>query len=70
VPIQQVLASIEHIAHINILGVNVLVIEICLTLLHNNNKITYKALLGLGEFYQLIQPLKQVHDTREPKHYL
>jgi uncharacterized protein YjbK len=52
------------------MGLSVLVINICLTLLHNNNKVTYKTLLGLGEFYQLIQPLKQGHDTREPEHYL
>jgi hypothetical protein len=38
--------------------------------LHSSNKITYKALSRFGEFYQLIQPHKQGHDTKEPKHYL
>jgi len=52
------------------MGLSVLVIDICLTQLHNNKKVTYKALLGLGKFYQLIQPLKQGHDIREPEHYL
>jgi hypothetical protein len=41
-----------------------------MTQLHSNNKITYKALSRLGEFYQLIQPHKQRHDIRKLKHYL
>jgi hypothetical protein len=69
-PIQKILVPIEHITHVSILGFNVPIVQIYMTQLHSNNKITYKALSGLGEFYQLIQPHKQRHDTREPKHYL
>jgi len=62
--------TIEHITHVNILGVSVPIIQIYVTQIHSNNKITYKALAGLGEFYQLIQPHKQRHDIKKPKHYL
>lgn len=56
--------------HVSFLGIDEPIVKIYLTQLHNINKITYKAFLKLGLFYQFIKPFKKGHDTREPKHYL
>jgi hypothetical protein len=45
--IQQVFIPIEHIAHVGILGVNVLIVKIYLAQFDYNNKITYKTLLKI-----------------------
>jgi hypothetical protein len=66
----QVLISIEHIVHVNILGVKVPTVKIYLTQLDSRKKITYKTLPRLGNFNQFIQPFKHGHDAREPQHYL
>jgi hypothetical protein len=65
----QVLIPIEHIVHVNILIVKVLIVKICLTQFDYKNKITYKTLPKLGKFNQFIQHFKHGHDTKEPQQY-
>jgi uncharacterized protein YjbK len=52
------------------LGVNVLVVNRYLAQLDFSGKITYKIVLGLEEYNQLIQPFKDGHDTKAPHHYI
>jgi hypothetical protein len=56
--------------HVSSLGVIISTVEICLAQFDCNNKITNKALPGLGEFCQVIEPFQHEHNTRKPHHYL
>jgi hypothetical protein len=56
--------------HVGNLGVILSIVEIYLAQFDYNKKITNKALLGLGEFHQVIKPFQHEHNTRKPHHYL
>jgi hypothetical protein len=64
------MVPIKHIMHVGSLGIIVPTIDICLTQFDYNNKITNKSFLGLGEFNQIIEPIKHGHNIRKPHHYL
>jgi hypothetical protein len=67
--IQFFLITMEHITQISILGVIVPIVQICLALFHNSNKITCKTFLRLEKFDQFIFPFKHGHDLRMAPHY-